>query len=156
MHVSDFEHEFKINPQILLQIFIRGIHKVTKFAPRDIVRVPWNKFDLDTFFEELPNVAMVLPFLLSHCPPPCGGITFQVGLGQLHSRMLSNLGGMQIILHFCKPSIHNLSITGTIEVPEFGWLELHILGCSSFEGCNQLTKVGPIHFEEDFQLFLGE
>jgi hypothetical protein len=37
---------------------------------------------------------MVLPFLLSDCLPPCGGITFQVGLGELHSRMPSNLGIM--------------------------------------------------------------
>jgi hypothetical protein len=70
--------------------------------------------------------------------------------------MLSNLGGMQIILHFYKLSIHNLSVVGTIEVPGFGWLKPRILGCSSFEGRNQLTKVGPIHLKEDFQLFLGE
>jgi hypothetical protein len=25
---------------------------------------------------------MVLPLLLSHRPPPCGGIAFQVGLGK--------------------------------------------------------------------------
>jgi hypothetical protein len=37
---------------------------------------------------------MVLPFLLSHCPPPNGGIAFQVGLGKLHGRMSSDLGGM--------------------------------------------------------------
>jgi hypothetical protein len=140
----------------LLQVFICGIHKVTKFAPRDVVEVPWDKFGLHTVLEELPNITMVLPFLLSHYPPPCGGIAFQVGLGKLHGLVLSNLGGMQIILHFCKPSIHNLSVTSTIEVPGFGWLELCILGCSSFEGRNQLTKVGPIHLEEDFQLFLGE
>jgi hypothetical protein len=32
---------------------------------------------------------------------------------------------------------------GTIEVPEFGWLELPILGCSSFEGwvCHYMQKV---------------
>jgi hypothetical protein len=35
-------------------------------------------------------------------------------------------------------------------------LEPRILRCSSFEGCNQLTKVEPIHLEEDFQLFMGE
>jgi hypothetical protein len=29
-------------------------------------------------------------------------------------------------------------------------LELCILGCSSFEGRNHLTKVGPIHLEKDF------
>jgi hypothetical protein len=66
------------------------------------------------------------------------------------------LGSMQVILHFGKPSIHNLSVTGTIEVPKFGRLKSRILGCSSFEGHNQLTKIGPIHFEEDLQLFLGE
>jgi hypothetical protein len=77
-------------------------------------------------------------------------------LGKLHGRVSFNLGSMQIIFHLCKPSIHNLSVVGTIEVPRFGWLEPYIFQCSSFEGCNQLTEVGPIHFEEDFQLFLGE
>jgi hypothetical protein len=67
-----------------------------------------------------------------------------------------NLGTMQIILHFCKPSIHNLSVAGVVEVPRSGWLKPHIFECSSFEGYNQLTEVEPIHFEEDFQLFLGE
>jgi hypothetical protein len=99
---------------------------------------------------------MVFPFLLPHYPPPCDGIAFQVGLGKLHGGVSFNLGGMQIILHFRKPSIHNLSVVGTIEVLGFGWLEPRIFGCSSFEGRNQLTKVGPIHLEEDFQLFLGE
>jgi hypothetical protein len=150
MHVPDFEHEFGVSFHILPQIFICGIHKVMKFAPREIVRVPWDKFGLNAFLEEFPSVAMVLPFLLSHCPPPCGGIVFQVGLGKLHGRVPSNLGDMQIILHFCKPRIHNLSVAGTIKIPGFGWLEPHILGCSSFEGRNQLTKVGPIHLEEDF------
>jgi hypothetical protein len=28
---------------------------------------------------------MVLPLLLFHRPPPCGGIAFQVGLGKLHN-----------------------------------------------------------------------
>ncbi len=99
---------------------------------------------------------MVFPLLLFHYPPPCGGIAFQVKLGKFHGRMLSNLGGMQVILHFGKPNIHNLSITGTIEIPRFGQLKSRILGCSSFEGRNQFTKIEPIHFEEDFQLFLGE
>jgi hypothetical protein len=156
MHVPDLEHEFRVSPHILPQVFICGIHKVTKFAPRDLVEVPWDKFGFDTVLEELPSVAMVLPFLLSHYPPPCGGIAFQVGLGKLHGRVPSNLGDIQIVLHFYRPSIHNLLVTGTIEVPGFGWLEPCILGCSSFESCNQLTKVRPIHLEEDFQLFLGE
>jgi hypothetical protein len=124
----DIKYEFGISPHILLQIFICGIQKVTKFAPRDIVRVPWDKFGIDTVLEELPNVAMVLPLLLSHCPPPCGDIAFQVRLGKLHGRMPFNLSGMQIILHFHKPSIHNLSVAGTIEVLGFGWLEHCILG----------------------------
>jgi hypothetical protein len=94
MHVPDFKHEFGINPHILPQVVIYGIHKVTEFAPRDVVEVPWDKFRLDGFLKKIASVAMVLPFLLSDCPPPCGGITFQVGLGELHSRMPSNLGIM--------------------------------------------------------------
>jgi len=70
--------------------------------------------------------------------------------------MPSNLGGMQIILHLRKPSIHNLSVTGTIEVPGLGRLEPFTLGGPHFEGRHQLTKVRPIHLEEDFQLFRGE
>jgi hypothetical protein len=65
-----------------------------KFSLQDVIGVPWDKFSLDTFLEELPSVTMVLPFLLSNCPSPCGSIAFQVGLGKLHSRMSSNLGGM--------------------------------------------------------------
>jgi hypothetical protein len=156
MHVPDFEHEFRVSLHILPQMFICGIHKVTKFAPRNVLEVPWNKFDLHTFLEELLSVTMVLPFLLSHCPPPCGDIAFQIGLAKLHGRVSSNLDGMQIIFHLCKPSVHNLSVIGTIEVPRFGRLEPRILGYSSFEDHNQLTEIGPIHFEEDFQLFLGE
>ncbi len=156
MHVSDLKHEFRINPHILPQILICGIHKVTEFAPRKVFGVPWDKLDFNAVLKKLPSVAMALPLLLSHCPPPCGGIAFQVRLGEFHGRMSSNLGGMQIILHFRKPSIHNLSITNTIEVPRFSRLQSRILGCSSFEGRNQLTKIEPIHFEEGFQLFLGE
>jgi hypothetical protein len=70
--------------------------------------------------------------------------------------MLFNLGGVQIILHFGKPSIHNLSVVGTIEVPGFHWLKSRILGWSAFEGRNQLTKVESINFEEDFQLLRVE
>ncbi len=94
MHVSDLKHEFGISPHILPQIFICGIHKVMEFAPQDVVEVPRDKFGLNAILEELPSVAMVLPFLLSHCPPPNGGIAFQVGLGKLHGRMSSDLGGM--------------------------------------------------------------
>jgi hypothetical protein len=154
--VPDLKHEFGISPHILPQVFICGIHKVTEFAPRDVVEIPWNEFRLKAFLKELPCVAMVLPLLLFHSSPPCGGITLQVGLGKLHGRMPSHLGGMYIILHLGKPSIHNLSITGTIEIPELGRLKPFTLGVPRFEGRHQLTKVGPIHFEEDFKLLQGE
>jgi hypothetical protein len=128
MHVPDLKHEFGISFHILPQVLICGIHKVMEFAPRDVIGVPWDKFDLNTVLEELPSVAMALPLLLSHCPPPCGSIAFQVGLGKFHSRMSSNLNGMQIILHLRKPNIHNLLIVGTIEVPGLGRLISRILG----------------------------
>jgi len=128
MHVPDLKHEFGVNLHILPQIFICGIHKVTKFAPRDVVEIPQDKFGLNAILEELLSVAMAPPFLLFHCPPPCGGIAFQVGLGKLHGRMSSNLGGMYIILHLRKPSIHNLSIAGTIKVFELGRLISRIFG----------------------------
>jgi len=94
MHVLDLKHEFGITPHILLQVVICGIHKVMEFALRDVIGIPWNKFDFDMFFKKFPSVTMVLLFFLSHCPPPCGGITFQVGLGKLHCRMPSHLGDM--------------------------------------------------------------
>jgi hypothetical protein len=156
MHVPDLKHEFGISPHILLQVLICDIHKVAEFAPRDVVGVPWDKFGFNAALEELPSVTVVLPFLLSHYPPPSGGIAFQVGLGELHSRMSSNLGGMQIILHFDKPSIHNLSVTGTVKVLGFGQLKSRIFERPPFEGRNQLTEIGPIHFEEGLQLFRGE
>jgi hypothetical protein len=83
--VPDLEHEFEISRHILPQVIICDIQKVTEFAPPNVVKIPWNKFGLDVFLEEFPSVTMVLPFLLSHCPPPCGGIAFQVGLGKFHS-----------------------------------------------------------------------
>ncbi len=92
--MPDLKHELGVSPHILPQIFIYGIHKVTKFAPRDVVGIPWNKFRLKAFFKEFPCVNMVLPLLLSDRPPPCGGIAFQVGLGKLHGGVPSNLGGM--------------------------------------------------------------
>jgi hypothetical protein len=63
---------------------------------------------------------------------------------------------MYVILHFGKPSIHNLSITCTIEIPEVGRLKSFTLGGPGFEGYHQLTKVRPIYFEEDFKLLRGE
>jgi hypothetical protein len=128
MHVPNLKHEFRISPHILPQILICGIHKVMEFAPRNVVGIPWDKFSFNAVLEEFPNVTMVLPLLLSHYPPPCGGIAFLVGLGKLHDRMPSNLGDMHIILHLRKPSIHNLSVMGTIEVPGLGQLISHILG----------------------------
>ncbi len=74
MHVSNLKHEFKISPRILPQVLICAIHKVTELAPRDVVEIPWNKLQFKAFIKELPNVAMVLPLLLFHHPPPCGGI----------------------------------------------------------------------------------
>jgi hypothetical protein len=156
VHVPDLKHEFKINPYILPQVVICGIHKVPKFAPQDVVGVPWDEFGLDAFLKEFPSVTMVFPFLLSHYLPTCGGITFQVGLGELHGRVPSNLGYMQIILHFNKPNIHNLLVVGTIKVAGFDQLESRIFEWPRFEGCNQLIEIRPIHFEEDFQLFRGE
>jgi len=138
------------------QVFIRGIHKVTEFAPRAVVGISWHKFRLEAFLKELPCVAMVIPFLLSDRPPPCGDITFQVGLGKLHGGILSNLGGMQVVVHLRKPNIHNLAVAGTIEIPELGRLKPFTLGGSRFEGRHQLTKVGLTHLEEYFQLLLGE
>jgi hypothetical protein len=99
------------------------------------------------------SVAMVLPFLLSHRPPPHGSVTLQVGLGKFHGRVSPNLGNMNVVFHFRKPSIHNLLIANPIEVPR---LKSHSFRWSSLEGHNQLTEVGPIHFEEDLQLFRGE
>ncbi len=94
MHVPDLKHEFGISPHILPQVLVCGIHKVKKFAPRDVVGISQDKFSLHVVLEKLLSVAMAFPFLLSHCPPPCGGIAFQVGLGQLHGGMPSDLGGM--------------------------------------------------------------
>ncbi len=84
MHVPNLKHDIEISPHILRQVLICGIHKVMEFAPRDVVRVSWDKFSFNVVLEKLPSVAMVLPFLLSHCPPSCGGIAFQVRLGELH------------------------------------------------------------------------
>jgi hypothetical protein len=92
--MSDLKHEFGICPHILTQVVVCSIHKVTEFAPRDVIGILWNEFGLDALFNEFLGIAMVLPFLLSHCPPPCEGISLQVGLGKLHGRMSPNLGGM--------------------------------------------------------------
>jgi hypothetical protein len=128
MHVPNLKHEFGISLHILLQILICGIHKVTKFAPRNVIGIPRNKFGLNAVLEELPSVAMALPLFLSHCPPPCGGIAFQVRLSKFHGQMPSNFGDMYIILHLHKPNIHNLSVVGTIEVLGLGRLISRILG----------------------------
>jgi hypothetical protein len=156
MHVPDLQHEFGISPHILPQVFIRGIHKVTEFAPRNVVGVSQDELRLNAILEKLPSITMVLPLFLSHRPSPCGGIAFQVGLGKLHGGIPSNLGGMYIIVHFRKPSIHNLAVAGTIKVPGFCRLEPFTLGGSCFEGRHQLTKVGPPHLEKYFKLLLGE
>jgi hypothetical protein len=79
-----------------------------------------------------------------------------VGVGKLHGGIPSNLGGMNIIIHLRKPSIYNLTVAGTIEVPRFSRLEPFTLGGSRFEGRHQLTKVGPPHLEKYFKLLLGE
>jgi hypothetical protein len=140
----------------LQRILIRGIHKVTEFTPRDVIEISQDEFRLNVVLEKLPRVAMVLPLLLSHRPPPCGGIAFQVGLGKLHGGMSAHLGGMYIVIHLRKPRIHNLAIAGTIEVPGLGRLKPFTLGDSRFESRHQLTKVGPPHFEKYFKLLWGE
>jgi hypothetical protein len=71
-------------------------------------------------------------------------------LGKLHGEMSSNLGGMYVVVHLRKPSIHNLAVAGTIKVPGLSQLKPFTLGDSHFEGRHQLTKVGPTHLEEDF------
>jgi hypothetical protein len=63
---------------------------------------------------------------------------------------------MQVVVHLRKPSIHNLAVAGTIEVPGLGRLKPFTLGGSRFERRQQLTKVGPSHLEEYFQLLRGE
>ncbi len=147
MHMSNFKHEFGVCLHILVQVVIFYVHKVTEFTPWDVVKIIWNEFWLNAFFEKFPCVAMGLPFLLPHYPPPCGGIALQIGLGKFHGWMSPNLGGMKVILHLCKPNIHNLSILDPIKIPRFRKLESHTFWWSSFEDCNQLTEIGPIHFE---------
>ncbi len=61
MHVPNLKHELGVSLHIMPQIFIGGIRKVTKFAPRNVVGVPWNKFRLEPLLEELPYVTVVLP-----------------------------------------------------------------------------------------------
>jgi hypothetical protein len=140
----------------LPQVLICGIHKVTEFAPRNVVGVPRDEFHLNAILEKLPRLAMVLALVLPHRPPPSGGIALQVGLSKLHGGMPTNLGGMYVVFHFGKPSIHNFSVSGTIEVPGLGRLKPFTLGGPRFEGRHQLTKVKPIHLEEDFKLLQGE
>jgi hypothetical protein len=70
--------------------------------------------------------------------------------------MLTNLGSMYVVFHLGKPSIHNFSVSGTIEVPGLGRLKPFTLGGPRFEGRHQLTKVGPIHLQEDFKLLRGK
>jgi hypothetical protein len=134
MHMPDLQHEFGIRPHILAQVVICCVHKVTEFAPWDVVRIIWKEFRLNVLFEEFPCVAMGLPFLLPHHPPPSGGIALQIRLGKFHGWVPPNLGGMKIIFHLRNPSIHNLFISYPIKVPKFCGLESHTFRWSSFEG----------------------
>ncbi len=111
-----------------MQVVIVYIHKVTEFAPQNVVGVLWNEFRLNTFLKEFPCVAMGLPFLLPHHLPPCGSIALQIRLGKFHGQMSTNLGGMKVIFHFHKPSIHNLLIPGPIKSPGLSRLKLHTFG----------------------------
>jgi hypothetical protein len=154
--VPDLKHEFGISLHILPQVLICGIHKVTEFTPRNVVGVSRDEFRLNAILEKLPRIAMVLALVLPHRSPPSGGIALQVGLSKLHGGMPTNLGGMYVVFHFGKLSIHNFSVSGTIEVPGLGRLKPFTLGGPRFEGRHQLTKVEPIHLEEDFKLFRGE
>jgi len=70
--------------------------------------------------------------------------------------MPTNLGGMYVVFYFDKPSIHNFSVSDTIEVPGLGRLKPFTLRGPRFEGRHQFTKVRPIHLEEDFKLLRGE
>jgi hypothetical protein len=49
-------------------------------------------------------------------------------LGKFHGRMSLDLGGMNIVFHFRKPSIRNLSIVNPIEVPRLNRLEPRTFG----------------------------
>ncbi len=99
---------------------------------------------------------MVLPFVLPHHLPPCGGIAFQIELGKFNNRMFPNIGGMNVIFHIHKPNIHNLSVSNPIKVPGLNVLEAHTFRRASFEGRNQLRVIGPIDLEQNLQLFRGE
>jgi hypothetical protein len=72
------KHEFGICPHIMAQVIIGCIHKVIEFAPRNVVEILWDEFQLNAFFEKFPCVTMGLPFLLPHCLPPCEGIALQI------------------------------------------------------------------------------
>jgi hypothetical protein len=68
---------------------------------------------------------MVLPFLLPHRPPPCGGIALQIRLGKFHCRMFLNFSDMNVVFHICKLSIYNLPVSDPIEVSRLCGLEAH-------------------------------
>ncbi len=90
---------------------------------------------------------MGLPFLLPHYPSQCGSIALQIGLGKFHSRVSPNFGGMKVIFFFCKPNIYNLLISDHVKIPKHSRLESYTFRWSSFEGCNQLNEIEPIHFK---------
>jgi len=59
-----------------MQVVIACIHKVTEFAPSNVVGILGNEFQLNTLFEKFLSVTMGLSFFLPHGLPPCGGIAF--------------------------------------------------------------------------------
>ncbi len=142
MHMSNFKHKFGVRLHILAQVVICCVHKVTKFASWDVIKILWNEFQFDAFFEEFPSIAMVLPFLLPHHPPPCGSIAFQIRMGKFHGRVSPNFGGMKVVFHFCKPNIYNLQISDPVKIPWLSMLESYTFRWSSFKVATNLVKSG--------------
>ncbi len=68
-------------------------------------------------------------------------------MGKFHGQMSFDLIGIKVVFHFRKLNIYNLLILDPIKIPKFSKLESHTFQWSSFEGHNQLSEIGPIHFE---------
>jgi len=68
-------------------------------------------------------------------------------IGQVPRSMSPNFGNMKVVFHFRKPNIYNLPILDFVKIPRFNRLESYTFWWSSFEGYNQLSEIGPIHFE---------
>ncbi len=129
-----------------------SVENVVALAPNEIVeKQVWAGEDVVEAYEvDVDRIEMVLERIILMIEEPKIVVIVIVLLEQKNENEDVEPHAHILVVHLRKRSIHDLAVTGTIEVLGLSRLKPFTLGSSRFEGRHQLTKVGPSHLEEYF------